>query len=286
MIKLACMMMFLVSLNVGESPQAAEKEEVKENAASAMEALEAEEEGRTLAASGSEEAEVAENNAAADDAANESAALTGAGAADTAEIADSAASSEESSPSATARPKEPGRLGKLAYRPGLALAISLIASFSGISSGVSLMGTSLSWTTLFDPELGNRVFYIALVFTGIGVGMGPALGLLCALGKRLPSYAWISLAARMVISIVGPIIVGLAVTKNSKDNTVFSPRFEMAYYGWPFLVAMAAWGIVDIALTPLILNRQVKKYDNNRPQMTIAPAIIPHGGGIMVGARF
>ncbi len=121
------------------------------------------------------------------------------------------------------------------------------------------------------------------------MGFGPVLGHFLALGKSA-KYAIISSCIRTVVSIAFPLLIALrSVQDNGTEDDKYLAFMVSSYMNALIILpTMAIWGLVDLVLTRRIITKQVKKYENQKQKMqiSVAPAMLPNGGGIMLGGRF
>ncbi len=203
--------------------------------------------------------------------------------------------------------------GKLAYHPGIATGISAGSLLLGIITPTALiLASQLAFAAgvagyavkggvakdmavvqegiafLSNNKHIGALFYTGLILMGATLGFAPVLGQFVALGKAA-KYAFIMSLSRTVLTVGLPFLSGLIIC--AKEKAMDKASFLIATnYSLYFLVPiMAVWGIVDIALTPMILKRAVKKYegaDKKLVDLKMAPFFMENGGGVMLGARF
>ncbi len=305
--------MFILTLSLIAAPAWAQTTaEVKEDAASAQEALDNE-----IAGHEQEEGKIAENvpEEGEEEAPQEAESAEAAPAAESAAISEASAEENHNAENAafTAPAGSGNKPGKLAYHPGIATGISAGALFLGVITpaalilasqitfaagiaGYAVVGGVAKDASIINEGIGllsknkkiGALFYTGLVLMGATLGFAPVLGQFLALGKGA-KYAFIMAITRTIVSMALPFLSGLVICAKEKamDKASFLIATNFALY---FVVPlMAVWGIVDIALTPKILKKAVKKYEGDNKKigdLKMAPFIMENGGGIMLGARF
>ncbi len=319
MIKTTLFALFLTSFSIAQTVSDADKAEVKEHAAAAQDALDAEAEGRSLeaaddtarpatAAEAEEETGAEESGAAEED--NESGGSLAAESADTAGGAPSMAD-DDSSAAVEANDEGEDALvpkpGKLAYKPRAAVGIAVGATLLGtfVSAGMmsaavgvvsaGFVGGVMLGAMVRAPQVGvytaeliarqkavSALYYGGLILTGAALGFGPVLGQFLGLGKTA-KYAIISSCVRTAASIILPLLIGTAAQRQiGEDDEEYSFTFMITSYLYGALIvlpAMAIWGIVDLALTKNILNKRVKKYEAQKKVQVTVAPALFRTGG-------
>lgn len=174
--------------------------------------------------------------------------------------------------------------GHLAYKRGGMVGAAIGMTIAGVMLAypmLSLSGDMTSDSSALGMFIGGSVLLAA------ALGFGPSMGQLMALGKNSQLLIPIVRAASVLAA---PLLTMYFMGVTSLHNNLDVGDYYNAYMIATICSASLAmvWGIVDIAMTPGIIKRYIRKYERAMgvSQLRAAPMALENGGGMMIGFRF